>query len=145
MAVRAGFALISLAAIGPLVGCGGDPLGRHAISGTVKVDGAPLKKGNISFQPTEQQPTTSGAVVQEGKYSIPRQSGLVTGKYRVVINAPMPAVGGKVPTADALPGEPPPPPLELIPREWNVDSQHTIEVKREGPFTFPFEIATKSK
>ena len=84
MAVRVALALLSLAAFLPLAGCGGDPLGRHAISGTVKVDGAPLTKGNISFQPTEEQPTMSGAVVQAGKYSIPRQNGLVAGKYRVV-------------------------------------------------------------
>ena len=128
-----------------LAGCGGDPLGKHAISGSVKVDSAPLAKGNISFQPTDGQPTSSGAVVSDGKFSVPRASGLAVGKYRVVVNAPVPAVGGKVATADAMPGDPPPPPLERIPPEWNVASQHVIEVKKEGPFVFPFEISTKSK
>src|SRR5262245_59243361 len=71
-------------------GCGGDPLGRHAISGSVKVDGAPLASGNISFQPTEGQPTSGGAVVSAGKYAVPREGGLVAGKYRVSINAPVP-------------------------------------------------------
>jgi hypothetical protein len=128
-----------------LGGCGGDPLGRYAISGSVSVDGTPLAKGNISFQPTENQPTSSGAVVVGGRFSIPRDSGLVVGKYRVVVNAAVPGTEGKAVPADAQPGDPPPPAQELIPPEWNVASQHTIEVKREGPFDFPFEIATKSR
>src|SRR5262245_61063665 len=94
-------------------GCTQDPLGRHAVSGTVKVDGAPLEKGNISFQPTEGQPTSGGAMVLAGKYSVPRESGLVAGKYRVSINAAVPGSGG-VSDEAALPGFPPPAPKELI-------------------------------
>lgn len=126
-------------------GCSRDPLGRCAISGSVNVDGVPLQVGNIAFQPLEGQPTASGAAVTEGMFSIPRESGLVPGRYRVVINAPMPAVGGKVPTAEAMPGEPPPPPLERIPPSWNTSSQHTINVRREGPFEFRFDIDTKAR
>ncbi len=128
-----------------LCGCGGDPLGRYAISGSVIVDGAPLAKGNISFQPTDNQPTSSGAVVAGGKFSIPRDGGLVAGKYRVVVNAAVPGTAGKVIPVDAQPGDPPPPAKEMIPPDWNVSSQHMVEVTREGPFVFPFEIATKSK
>jgi hypothetical protein len=146
MAVRRGlFALLLMATCGWLWGCSRDPLGRHAISGSVTLDGAPLEKGNISFQPTDQQPTASGAVVERGKFSIPRAKGLAAGKYRVVVNASAVAVGGKVPTADAMPGDPPPPPLERIPPSWNVASRQTIEVKREGPFEFPFDISTTAK
>jgi hypothetical protein len=146
MAARvATIAPLCLAVLWLLSGCSRDPLGRYAISGSVQLDGAPLPKGNISFQPTQAQPTASGAVVMQGKFSIPREAGLVAGQYRVVVNAPVPAVNGKVATAEALPGDPPPPPLELIPSEWNVASKHTIEVNREGPFVFPFEIATKGR
>lgn len=141
---RSAIALCCFAALWLMGGCGGDPLGRHAISGSVKVDGAPLGKGNISFQPTQEQPTSSGAVVSGGKFSIPRESGLTIGKYRVVINAPVPGTEGR-PTPDSLPGDPPPPAKELIPPEWNVSSEHLVEVKREGPFVFPFEVATKGK
>lgn len=126
-------------------GCGGDSAGRHAISGTVNVNGAPLAKGNISFQPTEKQPFASGAVVAAGKFSIPRESGLTVGKYRVVVNAAVPGTEGKVVLIDAQPGDPPAPAKEMIPPDWNVASQHTIEVKQEGPFVFPIEIATKGK
>lgn len=124
-------------------GCSHDPLGRHAISGTVIVDGAPLARGNISFQPTEGQPTSGGAVVTGGKFSVPRDGGLVVGKYRVSINAPVPGTGGKV-DENALPGDPPAPPKELLPAEWNSASTQFIELKKGGPFAFPFEITTKS-
>ena len=138
-------ASLSLVGLWLLIGCGGDTQGKYAISGSVKVDGAPLEKGNIGFEAMQDQRTSSGAVVLGGSFSIPRAKGLAAGKYRVVINAPMPAVGGKVPTADALPGEPPPPPKELIPPEWNEKSDQTIEVTPKGPFVFPFDISTKKK
>ena len=123
-----------------LTGCGGDPLGRQALSGTVTVDGAPLKQGNLSLQPTEQQPTSSGAMIADGKYVIARDQGLVAGKYRVSINAPVPGTGGE---AAEMPGMPPLPAKELIPAKWNTDSEHFIEVKKEGPFVFDFEVKTK--
>jgi hypothetical protein len=133
-----------LAGLGLWAGCSGDSSGRYAISGTVKLDGAPLDKGNISFQPVEGGLTSSGAVISQGEYSIPRDKGLPVGKYRVEINAAG-AGGGNPTAADAAPGDAPPPPKELIPAEWNESSTHTIEVKKEGPFVFPFEIATKGK
>src|SRR5262245_1372294 len=135
-----GFAVLCL-----LVGCGGDSLGRFAISGTVNVDGAPLEKGSISFQPAQDQRTSSGGVVSGGKFTVPRDKGLAAGKYLVVVNAPMQAVNGKVPTADAMPGEPPPPAKERIPPEWNSASEHTIELNPKGPFVFSFDISTKKK
>jgi hypothetical protein len=125
-------------------GCGEDPLGRHAVSGAVQFDGAPLKAGNISFQPTEGQPTYGGATITEGKYSVPRDQGLVNGKYQVSINSPVPGTSGK-PAPDAMPGEPPALSRELIPPNWNVASDQFIEIKKEGPFTFDFDIASKKK
>jgi len=136
---------VSLMALVLLVGCSKDPLGRNAISGTVKLDGTPLDKGNISFQPLEGGQTSSGAVISGGNFSILRDKGLPTGKYRVEINAAAPGGAGKAAAADALPGDSPPPPKELIPAEWNEASTHTIEVKKGGPLIFPFEIATKGK
>jgi hypothetical protein len=139
--VTVAIALLLLA--GLTNGCGSDPLGRQAISGSVKVDGAPLASGNLSLQPTEQQPTSGGAVISDGKYSIPREQGLVPGKYRVSINAA--SSSGPDLSETAPPGEPPPPPKELIPPEWNTASEHFIEVKKEGPFVFDFEVTTKGK
>ncbi|MBI3467624.1 MAG: carboxypeptidase regulatory-like domain-containing protein [Planctomycetes bacterium] len=127
-----------------LSGCGGDPLGRHAISGTVTLDGAPVENGTISFQPVDQGTTSSGTAFTGGTYSLSQENGLPVGKYLVTINAPKPGTGG-TPSPDALPGDPLPPPQELIPPEWNVKSDQTIEVKEGGPFEFNFEIVTKRR
>lgn len=138
-------AAASGACLALILGCGGDSLGRHAISGSVTVNGAPLQHGDVSFQPVEKSSTTSGgAVVTDGKYSVPRDKGLPTGKYRVVLNAPKPGTGAE-PAKGAMPGEAPAPPEELIPPDWNVNSEHTIEVTEKGPNQFNFEVSAKSK
>jgi hypothetical protein len=137
-----------LAASLPLLiasGCGeSDPLGRKAISGTVSLNGAPVEKGNISFQPVDKSATSGGAVIEAGKYSIPRQTGLPVGKYRVTINAPKPGTG-KETDKNAMPGEPLPPPQELIPPEWNVNSNEFIEVTDKGPYVYNFDVKPKGK
>ena len=137
-------AISIFAAIAMSGGCGDDSLGRRAVSGTVRFDGAPLKAGNISFQPTEGQPTYGGATITDGKFSVPRDQGLVDGKYQVSINSPVPGTGGG-PAPDAMPGDPPALSRELIPPNWNVASNHYIEVKKEGPFTFDFDVVETKK
>src|SRR5215212_9852293 len=101
-----------------LGGCSQDSDGLQAISGTVIVDGAPVPAGSISFQPTEGQASSSGAMITNGKYTVPRETGLLAGKYRVAITAPMP---GTVNTGSqqVLPGEAPPLAKDLIPPDWN--------------------------
>ena len=123
-----------------LNGCSQESDGRQAISGTVNVDGTPVKAGSISFQPAEGQATASGAVITSGKYSLAKEDGLLPGTYRVAISAPM--AGTVDAAAPALPGEAPPLAKDLIPPEWNNASRHTIEVKKTGAQTFPFEIST---
>jgi hypothetical protein len=141
---RARCALLGFA-VALLSGCGGGAAGLYGVSGTVKVDGAPLEKGSISFEATEGQRTSSGAVISGGNFTIPAAHGLPEGKYRVVVHAPTPGTGGGKAPSDAPPGEATPPPKELIPPDWNESSTHTIEVKKGGPFVFSFDIATKAK
>ena len=63
---------------GATIGC--------AISGEVTLDGMPVDGGNIQIDPVEaKQTSASGALIQAGRYSIPRQTGLAPGKYRVHI------------------------------------------------------------
>src|SRR5205809_5280867 len=139
---RTGCALMALT-VGLLSGCAGGAAGLYGVSGTVKVDGAPLEKGTISFEAAEGQRTSSGAVISGGNFSIPAAHGLPEGKFRVVVHAPTPGTGGGKAAPDAPPGEGPPPPKELVPPDWNESSNHTIEVKKGGPFVFSFDIATK--
>ena len=135
-------ALILVGALVVLGGCSDDPLGRRAISGTVKVDGTALANGDISFQPVEGQATSAGDRITEGKFSVPRDKGLAPGKYRVEVHAPTPGTGAQI-DESALPGDIPAPPKELIPPEWNTASTQTIDVRKQGPFVFDFDIPTK--
>jgi hypothetical protein len=135
---RACFCLIvSLLWLGS--GCGGDPLGRQAVSGTVKLDGVAVEQGRISFQPVEGGEISSGAEISGGAYTIPREDGLPPGKYRVVIHALKPGTGGLL-EEGAMPGDELPPAEELIPPEWNVRSNQFIEVEPGGAGTFDFDI-----
>jgi hypothetical protein len=135
----------SLTVLGAISGCGeSDPLGRKAISGTVSFNGAPVEKGNIAFQPVDKSTTSGGSSIQTGKYSVPQKTGLPVGKYRVSIHAPKPGTGGQG-AADAPPGDPPAPPQELIPPEWNTNSEQYIEVNDKGPYVYNFDIKPKGK
>ena len=125
-----------------IAGCGpANPLGRKAVSGTVTLDGKPLDRGAIEFHPQEEGGVQSGALISGGHYSIPAHQGATPGKYRVVIydtyeSPPLPP--GHMPGDDV-----PPTPKLKVPPEWNTKSQHTIEVNKEGPFSFNFDIVTK--
>jgi hypothetical protein len=127
-----------------LAGCGREnPLGRKAISGKVTLDGAALDQGNIEFHPMFEGGVQSGGRITSGSYSIPAHEGVLVGKYRVSISdfVPTPPL-----PPGHMPGDPiPPSPKPKVPAEWNSNSQHTVVVKKEGPFIFDFEIITKKK
>jgi len=124
-----------------LPGCSPDSEGRQGISGTVIVDSSPVQTGSLNFTPTEGQATAGGAVISNGKFAIPRDNGLLPGKYRVAISAPASGADRPAPT---MPGEAPPLAKDLIPPEWNTASNQIVEVKKGGTNSFPFEISTKS-
>ena len=120
-------------------GCGtNDPLNRQAVSGTVTLDGTPLEQGVITFQPEAQAVTSGGAAIAAGKYAIPRDQGLVEGKYKVLIRASKSTVS----LQGGAPGEPVVAP-ELIPEEYNSKSDKVVDVTAKGPNTFDFDIVTK--
>jgi len=138
-----GSALLGILFVAACAGCGSDnPLGRKALSGSVKLDGAPLAMGAIEFHPLEGG-VQSGGLIEGGSYSIPAHEGATPGKYRVVIydtyeSPPLPP--GHMPGDDV-----PPAPKLKVPPEWNSKSKHEIEVKAEGPFKFDFDVVTKKK
>jgi len=137
--------ILCLGLLGGILGCGKDPLGRRPVSGMVTLNGTPLADGKISFQPTEGATTSSGAVIAQGEYSIPREKGLPPGKYRVVINAIKPGTGYELP-AGAMPGdEVGTPPEELIPPEWNAESENFVEVSASGANEFTHDIVVQAE
>jgi hypothetical protein len=135
--------LLGCCLISVLAGCGSDnPLGRKALHGKVTLDGAPLDKGAIEFHPQDGG-VQSGGLIEGGRYLIAAKDGATPGKYLVRISdtyetPPLPP--GHMPGDDL-----PKPPKPKVPAEWNNSSQKTIEVKKEGPFEFNFDIVTKKK
>jgi len=126
-----------------LAGCGGaspDGLKRHAVSGTVRWDGEPLKAGMIQFQPTSPgEGTAGGAAIGEGAYAVARAEGLVAGSYRVSITT----ASALTQPVGALPGDSPPPSKEPIPPKYNSQSTLTAAVKEGGPNKFDFDLRSR--
>jgi hypothetical protein len=115
-------------------GCGdSDP--RLAISGTVKFKGELLDQGRIEFHPPSNKGTMSGAGIQNGKYEIPRSTGLAPDTYEVRIFS-YDQKGAKL---DAMPGEPGLGFKERIARQYNLGSTLKAEV-RSGNTTFDFSV-----
>jgi hypothetical protein len=138
-------ALVGLFLFALFTGCGGDPLGRQPISGTVNFDGAPLDKGAINFHPVDSTvPTSTGGPITAGKFAFDRQKGLAAGKYRVTVNAPKPGTGQAAPE-NTMPGDPLPVAQEMIPADWNTNSTQTVEVQSSGKNEFNFDIKSKGK
>src|ERR1041384_7389655 len=78
----------SLVVVGIAICTGCDNFGgRVALSGNVLLKGQPLENGTITFYPVESN-TQSGAPIENGKFKIVREKGLVPGKYRVSISSP---------------------------------------------------------
>jgi hypothetical protein len=68
-----------------LTGCS-----KPAVTGMVTLNGTPLEKGQITFQPVEQDKRPEGAAIVNGKYTV---SGLAAGKYKVNVVSTV-ATGG---------------------------------------------------
>jgi len=135
-------AVVALGLIG-FAGCGGgsDNLPREAVSGSVAVNGKPIKTGIITFLPSGDTPTQGGSAITEGKYAIPREQGLVPGTYKVVVSSGEGTEEKKTDT-NAMPGMPPVPAKEAIPSDYNAKSLLTAEVKAGGKNVFEFNITS---
>jgi hypothetical protein len=124
-------------------GCSDSNDGRLPISGTVKLKGQPIPEGAIViFEPLEKQETAGNATVSGGEFSIPRIVGLKPGKYLVRITAG----DGKTAVNPVDPTSPPGPggsniiSKDLVPRDWNVNSNQQVTVTKGGANKFDFDI-----
>lgn len=117
----------------------GNPLHLQPVSGSVTLDRQPLDSGTIQFVPADAtKGLLSGALIDQGKYSVPVDKGLPPGKYTVrifsagaVANAPSSPPGSEVSR----------PAKERIPTKYNVQSQLTAEITG-GANTFNFELTS---
>lgn len=128
------------------VGCGGGEksVGRKSISGTVSLDGIPLNHGAIDFRPdgTGQHLVGGGAVIKDGKFSIPTDRGLVPGKYKVSISAPeseSPNLQGKSPE-EQMKAVATTTIKERLPAKYNSATELSEEVKSSGANEFHFKV-----
>jgi hypothetical protein len=135
--------VVLLAAIGlsTLAGCG-PRSDRLEISGKVTLDGVPLSGGSIRFTSLGEKLAATGAMVENGQYNISAEKGLPPGTYHLEITAPdndaPPIVYRNAPGEPGIPTQP-----ERIPPEYNVNSQHTIEVTADGDNHFEFDIVSR--
>jgi len=122
--------------ISTFVGCA-DPNGRQPVSGDVTFQGKPLDQGVIEFSSST---TKSGAPIISGKYTVPADSGLEPGVYKVFISAG----DGRTPvdSPDGMPG-----PTganivskEKIPAEYNTKSKQEVTVTSSKSNIFDFTI-----
>jgi len=88
---RRGVAAACLAA----VGCGGDPAGRHRVTGKVTFDGQPVPPGTIYFNPD----TAAGndgppgfAAIVDGAFDTraPRGRGAIAGPHTILVDGHVP-------------------------------------------------------
>jgi hypothetical protein len=131
--------LTVLFAAAGLTGCGGGT-DKQAVSGTVTWKSKPLETGTIRFLPLDAAATTeTGAVITNGRFDIPREQGLLPGKYKVSISSPDPKSGQG--PEDAPPGERGGyPATERIAEKYNKKSELTAEVTAGGKNEFEFNL-----
>ncbi len=127
-------------------GCAGseDDLPREPVSGTVTMDDQPLAEGTIQFTPTAGggAGVGGGSPIENGRFSIARDKGLVPGSYRVAINASdqksrgEPTKKGPVKKGLGLA-------KELIPSKYNSGSTLTAEIKKGGSDDLKYDLQSK--
>ena len=134
-----GLALVSLL----FAGCGKKHGGRVEVVGSVTLGGQPINDGTVSFEPLDGQETRATAMINGGQYVIPRESGLLPGKYLIRVSAG----DGKTPINVVDENNPPGPShntniisKDLVPADWNVHSTQERTVNKESPNRIEFAI-----
>ena len=137
--------VLILSFFGPGCGGEGDELPREAVWGTVNLDGRPLEKGTIQFSPVAQgsQATAveGGGMIESGKFSIPRDRGLVPGDYHVAIYSGGSGAPAKGPNGPITGG--PAPKKETIPANYNAKTTLKADVKKGVANDFNFDLTSK--
>lgn len=126
---------VGLALVMSISGCsfgsGGPPL--YTVTGTVTLDGEPLKAGSIALISENGEGGAHGGRIRDGKFELKATSGVKL----VRITAPL--------VVDAPPGQPADEAevLELIPPEYNQKSTLKLTVNDSGITETTFELKGK--
>lgn len=129
--------------VGTLMLCGCDggagELPLRGVSGKVTLDDRPLERGQITFSPEPGGPgTQAGGPISAGSYSIPRDQGLMPGKYAVMIAGGSAAEGDPDDPSKKVKATPDP-----IPARYNALTTLKAEVAADGTNAFDFELKSE--
>lgn len=123
-----------------------DPYDRIGFSGTVTLDGTPMKNGVLYLEPLEKQPTQSFAVIENGTFHVDRPAGAVAGRYKVAIvlddsvELP-PGVDPQTPEGSALADKlARQSPAKSLHSSYNSNSKLVAELQQDGPNEFVFDL-----
>jgi hypothetical protein len=133
--LRSGVLFVLLACVTVGCGSGSDGPPTYSVTGTVTVDGQPLKTGDIRFDPEVAGMAPDAAVITDGKFSLRAK----TGKKRVVITATRDVPGQ---TKKGAMGEDIPVTEDFIPARYNTSTE-LIETVTTGTNSFKFDLVTK--
>ena len=129
------FLILCAAFATQLTGCSKPPT-PGTVTGTVTLDGQPLKSGTIRFDAADNRTPAADASIVDGKYT----AAVPPGDKRVTITSPK-VVGKKKmydtadsPTIDVT--------EELLPRRYNAQTELTLSVK-VGDQEHPFDLKSK--
>lgn len=117
----------------------GEASPRVPIDGTVSYQGKPIEEGQIIFFPTDSKASPStGGVIQDGRYNIPKSKGPYAGvAYRVEITALgaaksyTPNVSGAGPMVNVR--------EQVIPPQYNQHSTLSVTISPDKP-EYDFEL-----
>jgi hypothetical protein len=121
------FVLLALS----LAGCGKTSPELAPVTGRITLDGKPLEKADIVFQPDGSKPPSSGRANAGGRYELAYKRGVMGG-----------TVGSNTVRITISPDVVANPPS--IPARYNTESELTSEVK-SGQNEFNFDLTTDEK
>jgi hypothetical protein len=130
--------LLGLALLG-LSGCGSAEQ-RQPLSGTVTFQGSALPTGYVTFLTNTAPPQAAGgALIQDGKFSVPAEQGLEPGTYKATVSA---ARGEGKRTPGQVSAGASTPAAEQIPLRYNdpIQTVLTIEVTQGGANRFELNL-----
>ena len=117
-------------AVFALSGCSAsdDSLPRHAVAGTVLLDGQRLAEGSILFEPIQRpvkgdDSLPTGNHIVNGRFTLPRRIGLTFGMYKILIFSEIRHAANR--------GMGQPIVEEIIPVRFNAKTELELDVKRE--------------
>lgn len=116
-----------------------EKVARQRIEGKVLLDGAPLDRGSVRFEPQGAKVGISaGAVIDNGRFAINVEKGLPTGQYKVAISSPeWGSTEAKMPDPNT------PPPRERIPAKYNTQTELAVDVDGAMVNEIVFELTSK--